>query len=155
MARGSYPLEAWVETIPFENLVEDGLERLRRQEGLKILVDMSAVRSAAGSAGFEDQRTVQRTRLWRHRHGRRSGLGLGLAEAMAENGAKVTVLDVDAARVEAESRRLQGWATECAVRYVDVSDHAALTRHSMRRMPLMAGSTSSSPMPASIPVRAS
>jgi (R,R)-butanediol dehydrogenase/meso-butanediol dehydrogenase/diacetyl reductase len=42
MARGSYPLEGWVETIPFEKLVEQGLERLRRQEGLKILVEMGA-----------------------------------------------------------------------------------------------------------------
>ena len=42
MARGDYPLDDWVETIPFENLVEDGLERLRRQEGLKILVDVRA-----------------------------------------------------------------------------------------------------------------
>jgi threonine dehydrogenase-like Zn-dependent dehydrogenase len=40
MARGDYPLDEWVEIIPFENLVEDGLERLRRQEGLKILVDV-------------------------------------------------------------------------------------------------------------------
>jgi len=40
MARGSYPLDEWVETIPFEALVERGLERLRRQEGLKILVDV-------------------------------------------------------------------------------------------------------------------
>jgi (R,R)-butanediol dehydrogenase/meso-butanediol dehydrogenase/diacetyl reductase len=44
MARGVYPLEDWVETIPFEALVERGIERLRRQEGLKILVD---VRSGA------------------------------------------------------------------------------------------------------------
>jgi (R,R)-butanediol dehydrogenase/meso-butanediol dehydrogenase/diacetyl reductase len=42
MARGDYPLDEWVETIPFENLVEDGLERLRRQEGLKILVDVAS-----------------------------------------------------------------------------------------------------------------
>lgn len=40
MARGDYPLTDWVETIPFDNLLEDGLERLRRQEGLKILVDV-------------------------------------------------------------------------------------------------------------------
>jgi (R,R)-butanediol dehydrogenase/meso-butanediol dehydrogenase/diacetyl reductase len=40
MARGDYPLTEWVEEIPFENLLEGGLERLRRQEGLKILVDM-------------------------------------------------------------------------------------------------------------------
>jgi (R,R)-butanediol dehydrogenase/meso-butanediol dehydrogenase/diacetyl reductase len=42
MARGIYPLEAWVETIPFESLVERGMERLRRQEGLKILVDVGS-----------------------------------------------------------------------------------------------------------------
>jgi (R,R)-butanediol dehydrogenase / meso-butanediol dehydrogenase / diacetyl reductase len=49
MARGSYPLEGWVETIPFENLVDLGLERLRRQEGLKILVDMGVTpRTASG-----------------------------------------------------------------------------------------------------------
>ena len=40
MARGDYPLDEWVETIPFESVLERGLERLRRQEGLKILVDM-------------------------------------------------------------------------------------------------------------------
>ena len=48
MARGDYPLDAWVETIPFETLLERGLARLRRQEGLKILVDM-------GGAAIEDQ----------------------------------------------------------------------------------------------------
>jgi len=42
MARGDYPLEEWVDTIPFENVVEGGLERLRRQEGLKILVDVGS-----------------------------------------------------------------------------------------------------------------
>jgi len=46
MARGDYPLESWVESIPFENLVEQGLERLRRQEGLKILVEMGAACAA-------------------------------------------------------------------------------------------------------------
>jgi (R,R)-butanediol dehydrogenase/meso-butanediol dehydrogenase/diacetyl reductase len=44
MARGNYPLDGWVETIPFDGLMERGFERLRRQEGLKILVDL---RSAA------------------------------------------------------------------------------------------------------------
>jgi (R,R)-butanediol dehydrogenase / meso-butanediol dehydrogenase / diacetyl reductase len=38
MAQGHYPLDAWVETIPFEDVVDRGLERLRRQDGLKILV---------------------------------------------------------------------------------------------------------------------
>jgi len=40
MARGAYPLEGWVETIPFEGLIDQGIERLRRQEGMKILVDL-------------------------------------------------------------------------------------------------------------------
>jgi (R,R)-butanediol dehydrogenase / meso-butanediol dehydrogenase / diacetyl reductase len=38
MAQGHYPLDAWVETIPFEDVIDRGLERLRRQDGLKILV---------------------------------------------------------------------------------------------------------------------
>jgi len=42
MAAGSYPLDGWVETIPFEDVVERGFERLRRQEGLKILVDVGS-----------------------------------------------------------------------------------------------------------------
>jgi NAD(P)-dependent dehydrogenase (short-subunit alcohol dehydrogenase family) len=55
-----------------------------------------------------------------------SGLGLGLAEAMAENGAGVTLLDVDAARVESETQRLLGLGYEVRGEVVDVSDHAAL-----------------------------
>jgi len=42
MARGSYPLEGWVETIPFDGVIEKGIERLRRQEGMKIVVDVAA-----------------------------------------------------------------------------------------------------------------
>jgi len=49
MARGDYPLDGWVETIPFDNLIEDGLERLHRQEGLKILVDVGAASSRDGA----------------------------------------------------------------------------------------------------------
>ncbi len=45
MARGSYPLAGWVETIPFEGVIEQGLERLRRQQGMKLVVDV------AGTAG--------------------------------------------------------------------------------------------------------
>jgi (R,R)-butanediol dehydrogenase/meso-butanediol dehydrogenase/diacetyl reductase len=41
MARGSYPLEGWVETIPFEGVVEQGLRRLHRQQGIKIVVDVA------------------------------------------------------------------------------------------------------------------
>jgi (R,R)-butanediol dehydrogenase/meso-butanediol dehydrogenase/diacetyl reductase len=47
MAAGTYPLEGWVETIPFDNLLEDGFERLHRQEGMKILVDLANSRAAA------------------------------------------------------------------------------------------------------------
>ena len=42
MAAGTYPLDGWVETIPFDRLIEDGFERLHRQEGMKILVDVGA-----------------------------------------------------------------------------------------------------------------
>ena len=42
MTRGMYPLDGWVETIPFDTLLTRGLERLRRQEGLKILVDVGS-----------------------------------------------------------------------------------------------------------------
>jgi NAD(P)-dependent dehydrogenase (short-subunit alcohol dehydrogenase family) len=57
-----------------------------------------------------------------------SGLGLAIAEALAENGARVTLLDVDADRVATETRCLeaQGYAARGEV--VDVSDHAALER---------------------------
>jgi (R,R)-butanediol dehydrogenase/meso-butanediol dehydrogenase/diacetyl reductase len=40
MAAGAYPMDGWVETIPFANIISDGIERLRRQEGMKILVDV-------------------------------------------------------------------------------------------------------------------
>ena len=42
MARGTYPLDGWVETIPFAHLIDRGIERLRRQQGMKILVDLAA-----------------------------------------------------------------------------------------------------------------
>ena len=42
MSGGTYPLEGWVETVPFERLVVDGFERLRRQDGMKILVDLGS-----------------------------------------------------------------------------------------------------------------
>ena len=41
MARGSYPLDGWVETIPFAGVVDSGIERMRRHEGMKILVDVA------------------------------------------------------------------------------------------------------------------
>jgi (R,R)-butanediol dehydrogenase/meso-butanediol dehydrogenase/diacetyl reductase len=42
MSAGTYPMTGWVETIPFERLLSDGFERLRRQEGMKILVHVEA-----------------------------------------------------------------------------------------------------------------
>jgi hypothetical protein len=42
MSAGTYPMTGWVETIPFARLLSDGFERLRRQEGMKILVDLGA-----------------------------------------------------------------------------------------------------------------
>jgi (R,R)-butanediol dehydrogenase/meso-butanediol dehydrogenase/diacetyl reductase len=41
MAAGAYPAEGWVETIPFPQLIRDGFERLHRQEGVKLLVDVA------------------------------------------------------------------------------------------------------------------
>ena len=57
-----------------------------------------------------------------------SGLGLAIAEALAENGARVTLLDVDADRVASETRRLEAHGYEARGEVVDVSDHAALER---------------------------
>jgi NAD(P)-dependent dehydrogenase (short-subunit alcohol dehydrogenase family) len=57
-----------------------------------------------------------------------SGLGLGYAEALAENGAAVTLLDVDAARVDEETRRLRSLGLKVRGEVVDVRDHAALDR---------------------------
>jgi NAD(P)-dependent dehydrogenase (short-subunit alcohol dehydrogenase family) len=55
-----------------------------------------------------------------------SGLGLGYAEAMAENGASVSILDVDAGRVESETRRLRSLGLKVRGEVVDVGDHAAI-----------------------------
>ena len=57
-----------------------------------------------------------------------SGLGLAIAEALAENGARVTLLDVDAARLAAETRRLEARGYDVRSAVTDVSDHAALER---------------------------
>ncbi len=42
MSSGTYPTAGWVETIPFDRVISDGFERLHRQEGMKILVDVGA-----------------------------------------------------------------------------------------------------------------
>ena len=57
-----------------------------------------------------------------------SGLGLGFAEALAENGARVTIVDVDGGRIEHETRRLQGLGLAVRGEVVDVRDHAAVDR---------------------------
>ncbi len=55
-----------------------------------------------------------------------SGLGLAFAEALAENGAAVTILDVDGTAIDTEVTRLTdaGYAVRGDV--VDVTDHARL-----------------------------
>ncbi len=45
MAAGAYPTTGWVEKIPFDGLIRDGFERLHRQEGVKILVDVAGKES--------------------------------------------------------------------------------------------------------------
>jgi (R,R)-butanediol dehydrogenase/meso-butanediol dehydrogenase/diacetyl reductase len=41
MAAGAYPTTGWVDTIAFESLISDGFERLHRQEGMKLLVEVA------------------------------------------------------------------------------------------------------------------
>jgi NAD(P)-dependent dehydrogenase (short-subunit alcohol dehydrogenase family) len=55
-----------------------------------------------------------------------SGLGLGFTEVLAENGAQVTMLDVNATRIEAEVKRLTALGWDVRGETVDVTDHAAL-----------------------------
>lgn len=55
-----------------------------------------------------------------------SGLGLGFAEALAVNGAKVTLLDIDAKRIDQEVSRLNKAGHTARGEVVDVRDHATL-----------------------------
>ena len=55
-----------------------------------------------------------------------SGLGLGFTEAMAENGARVTMLDVDKDGIDKEVQRLRGLGYDVDGKVVDVRDHPAL-----------------------------
>jgi NAD(P)-dependent dehydrogenase (short-subunit alcohol dehydrogenase family) len=55
-----------------------------------------------------------------------SGLGLGFAEALATNGAKVTLLDIDAKRIDAEVSRLTKAGYTVRGEVVDVRDHPTL-----------------------------
>jgi NAD(P)-dependent dehydrogenase (short-subunit alcohol dehydrogenase family) len=55
-----------------------------------------------------------------------SGIGLGYTEALAFNGASVTMLDIDARRIEVETKRLRNMGLEVQGKNVDVTDHKAL-----------------------------
>ncbi|HEX3837473.1 MAG TPA: SDR family NAD(P)-dependent oxidoreductase [Steroidobacteraceae bacterium] len=55
-----------------------------------------------------------------------SGLGLAYAEALAENGARVSILDLDAAQVAEQSARLSAAGLDVRGVAVNVTDHAAL-----------------------------
>jgi len=57
-----------------------------------------------------------------------SGLGLAYAEALAENGARVTILDVNEQYLAAETARLTAAGFDVRGRMVDVTDHAALDK---------------------------
>ncbi|HSV45540.1 MAG TPA: SDR family NAD(P)-dependent oxidoreductase [Ramlibacter sp.] len=55
-----------------------------------------------------------------------SGLGLAFVEVLAEHGARVTMLDRDEARLEAEVERLRGLGRSVRGQRLDVSDRPAL-----------------------------
>jgi NAD(P)-dependent dehydrogenase (short-subunit alcohol dehydrogenase family) len=57
-----------------------------------------------------------------------SGLGLAFSEALAENGAKVTMLDIDAESIARESERLRALGYAVRAEVVDVRDHARVER---------------------------
>jgi NAD(P)-dependent dehydrogenase (short-subunit alcohol dehydrogenase family) len=57
-----------------------------------------------------------------------SGLGLGFVEALAANGARVTMLDIDEKRIAAETERLRKAGHDVRGAVVDVRDHATLDR---------------------------
>ena len=55
-----------------------------------------------------------------------SGIGLALTEALAANGARVTMLDVHPQRIENETKRLREAGLDIRGKAVDVTDHKAL-----------------------------
>jgi len=55
-----------------------------------------------------------------------SGIGLGYVEAMAENGARVTMLDINAQGIDQEIRRLTQAGFDVRGEVVNVTDHEAL-----------------------------
>jgi NAD(P)-dependent dehydrogenase (short-subunit alcohol dehydrogenase family) len=57
-----------------------------------------------------------------------SGLGLGFTEVLVANGARVTMLDADSQRLEAETQRLRAAGFDVMGVCVDVTDHPALDK---------------------------
>jgi NAD(P)-dependent dehydrogenase (short-subunit alcohol dehydrogenase family) len=57
-----------------------------------------------------------------------SGLGLGFTEALAENGARVTMLDIDANGIETQVARLKKAGYDVRGEAVDVRDHDKLDK---------------------------
>jgi NAD(P)-dependent dehydrogenase (short-subunit alcohol dehydrogenase family) len=57
-----------------------------------------------------------------------SGLGLAFSEALAENGARVTMLDIDAESIAREGERLRALGYAVRAELVDVRDHAGVER---------------------------
>jgi NAD(P)-dependent dehydrogenase (short-subunit alcohol dehydrogenase family) len=55
-----------------------------------------------------------------------SGIGLGYVEALAENGGRVTILDIDGEGIDREVKRLADAGLEVRGRRIDVTDHASL-----------------------------
>jgi NAD(P)-dependent dehydrogenase (short-subunit alcohol dehydrogenase family) len=55
-----------------------------------------------------------------------SGIGLALTEALAGNGARVTLLDIHQQRIESEIKRLRGAGLDVRGKVLDVTDHEAL-----------------------------
>ena len=55
-----------------------------------------------------------------------SGIGLALTEALAANGARVTMLDVHPQRIENETKRLREAGLDVRGKIIDVTDHKAL-----------------------------
>ena len=55
-----------------------------------------------------------------------SGIGLGYVEALASNGARVTMLDMHSQRIENETKRLKDSGLDVRGQVLDVTDHKAL-----------------------------
>jgi NAD(P)-dependent dehydrogenase (short-subunit alcohol dehydrogenase family) len=55
-----------------------------------------------------------------------SGIGLALTEALAGNGARVTMLDIHPQRIESETKRLREAGLDVRGKVLDVTDHKAL-----------------------------